>query len=283
MEQAMVEHVGHIRNPLTIVAIFAALAEVSGTVILPLIPLETQQIYVYFLMGFPVILLLLFFSVLLFKHHVLYAPSDFNNDDTFKDILQHRSYNEVINKIDTEIELTSGADTNSLPSEKVQSSSSVDNDSFVVSYRGYNIFVEDLVIEKLTRDMRIRFDRYLALKTNSKVVFDAVSYGEDNAVVLDVYFTRVSVSVNDKIDNFIERVNQFIDEIPSSLKGKVLFVFSIVTDREDRLDKILKRVERFGMVKFIGQYKLELRVFLLKNKKLEEINTSKKSAQKEDV
>jgi hypothetical protein len=44
----MVEKIGHIKNPLTVIAIFAALAEVSGTVVLPFLDKETQHVYVWF-------------------------------------------------------------------------------------------------------------------------------------------------------------------------------------------------------------------------------------------
>ncbi len=40
----MVEKIGHIKNPLTVIAIFAALAEVSGTVVLPFLDKETQHV-----------------------------------------------------------------------------------------------------------------------------------------------------------------------------------------------------------------------------------------------
>jgi ABC-type amino acid transport system permease subunit len=57
----MVENIGHIKNPLTVIAIFAALAEVSGTVVLPFLSDRTQEIYVWFLMGFPILLVCIFF------------------------------------------------------------------------------------------------------------------------------------------------------------------------------------------------------------------------------
>ncbi|MBB4345201.1 hypothetical protein [Rhizobium leguminosarum] len=79
----MLEKFTHVKNPLTVVALFAGFAEVSGTLILPLIEKDTQSTYVWFLMGFPVLLILLFFAILNWNHTVLYAPSDFQNEDNF--------------------------------------------------------------------------------------------------------------------------------------------------------------------------------------------------------
>lgn len=84
----MLEKIGHVRNPLTVIAIFAGLAEVSGTVVLPFLNSATQDIYVWFLMLFPAGLISLFFGTLFFRHHVLYAPSDFRSDDGFTNLFQ---------------------------------------------------------------------------------------------------------------------------------------------------------------------------------------------------
>ncbi len=84
----MIEKIGHIRNPLTVVGIFAAIAEVSGTVVLPFIDTSHQGTYVWFLMLFPVFLVAVFFITLNFNNKVLYAPSDYRDDKSFLDGLR---------------------------------------------------------------------------------------------------------------------------------------------------------------------------------------------------
>ena len=79
----MVEKIGTIRNPLTIIAIFAGIAEITGTVVLPLISETNQATYIWFLIIFPTSLIGLFFLTLNFNHKVLYAPSDFKHEDNF--------------------------------------------------------------------------------------------------------------------------------------------------------------------------------------------------------
>jgi hypothetical protein len=79
----MTSNISHIKNPLTVIAIFAGLAEVGGTIVLPLLEKETQTTYVWFLMLFPPFLVGLFFYVLYTRHKVLYAPSDFKDDSSF--------------------------------------------------------------------------------------------------------------------------------------------------------------------------------------------------------
>lgn len=79
---------GHIKNPLTVVAIFAGIVEVSGTIVLPSILPTNQATYMWFLMIFPTLLVAIFFLTLNFNHTVLYAPSDFRDDQAFLDALK---------------------------------------------------------------------------------------------------------------------------------------------------------------------------------------------------
>jgi len=79
----MVDKIGRINNPLTIIAIFAGLAEVASTTVLALLPISLQTIFIWFVMIFPSALVVIFFLVLIFKREVLYAPSDYKSDETF--------------------------------------------------------------------------------------------------------------------------------------------------------------------------------------------------------
>lgn len=85
----MTEKIGTIKNPLTIIAIFAGIAEVSGTLVLPFIADENQLIFIYFLIIFPSILIVLFFVTLNFNNKALYAPSDFDDESNYIKIFKY--------------------------------------------------------------------------------------------------------------------------------------------------------------------------------------------------
>jgi hypothetical protein len=87
----MVIKSGHISNPLTIIAIFAGLAEIGGTVILPLLSESNQSIFMWYVMGFPTLLVALFFYVLYHKREALYAPKDYENENNFISTLPEKS------------------------------------------------------------------------------------------------------------------------------------------------------------------------------------------------
>lgn len=90
-----------VQNPLTIIAIFAGIAELAGTTVLLGLPIEIQSVFVWFVMLFPIGLVAAFFLVLLFKHNVLYAPSDFVDENNFMNLLQNKKVqNELIEVVD---------------------------------------------------------------------------------------------------------------------------------------------------------------------------------------
>ena len=76
-----------INNPMTIIAIFAALSETSAAVSLPFLDQEERELYVWFLISFPFYLLLLFFATLNFNYRSLYAPSDFEKGKHFMKVM----------------------------------------------------------------------------------------------------------------------------------------------------------------------------------------------------
>lgn len=76
---------------MTIIAIFAVLSESSAAISLPFLGDEEREIYVWFLISFPFYLLLLFFITLNFNYRSLYAPSDFEKDETFLQVIDKKT------------------------------------------------------------------------------------------------------------------------------------------------------------------------------------------------
>lgn len=85
----MTDKIKGVSNPLTIIAIFAALAEVLGTVSLGLIDVSLQPIFIWFIILFPTLLIILFFLTLNFNTKSIYAPGDFKNEDIFKSLFMN--------------------------------------------------------------------------------------------------------------------------------------------------------------------------------------------------
>jgi len=98
----MLNKIGPVKNPLTIIAIVAGIAEVSGTVVLPDLSTGNQSVFIWFLMLFPMILVILFFCTLNWNHKVLYAPSDYADDASFLQTLE-KQIKKPANKFKTKL------------------------------------------------------------------------------------------------------------------------------------------------------------------------------------
>jgi len=77
----------HINNPITLIAVFAGIIEVVGAIGLKLVASDLHVYFMIFLIGFPSMLVILFFITLWFKPEVLYSPRDFKNDDNFLKVI----------------------------------------------------------------------------------------------------------------------------------------------------------------------------------------------------
>lgn len=119
----MVEKIGHIKNPLTVIAIFAGIAEISGTIVLPFLEPQNQSTYLWFIMLFPSILVLIFFATLNFNHKSLYAPSDYKDENNFLKPLRYASFTEKQEKIIAEVVEVAESEKN----EDIEVTDKVDN------------------------------------------------------------------------------------------------------------------------------------------------------------
>lgn len=196
----MVEKIGTIKNPLTIIAIFAAIAEISGTVVLPFIAAENQATYVWFLIVFPILLIALFFLTLNFNHRVLYAPSDYQNEDNFLRSLPRATFAEKVQKIEAEI-------AEEAPSEQPDAQASpVSSQQMIevappISYQtlvrrstqATYMLAEELIFRKLSKEFSSEIQR--EVKLGGRYIFDGIVRDKGVTTVIEVKFLRHSLTV----------------------------------------------------------------------------------------
>lgn len=262
----MIEKIGHVKNPLTIIAIFAGLAEVFGTLVLPLMDVSVQIIFVWFLMFFPVALVSGFFFLLWYKHEVLYAPSDFRSDDLFERIYRSRSPLEKIaqvkienaqqeaDEVESKTEVasrgepcaTAKANSNPESAENVaapsgaqvaqgdyEKHSEIINKSNVDSV-ALSFAAEEIGAQILSQITGLTFDRNVSFR-NSKYIYDAASISPDKAVVAEFKYIRSASKV--PIGHIIRRMTEILarayEEMPNPLKSKFEGVGVLLIDGTD--------------------------------------------------
>jgi Holliday junction resolvase-like predicted endonuclease len=277
----LVEKVGHIKNPLTVIAIFAALAEVSGTAVLPMLQKETQQVYVWFLMIFPIFLVASFFFVLYKRHHVMYAPTDFKDDKTFKDLFENSNGSAKIEKIKNETEeLVNDSEKGALSADKVihsigpgeadatgQPAISA-SETLRRTFQGNSLLAEELVVAKLSKDQGLKFDRNLSVKGLSpKLEFDAVATSEDRAVVVEIRFTRAGMMNEEMRRNSLDQIVRFANTLPQERRSHLEYIFALVTDSEDdeKVTRMQRTVQRMQETAKAYSFKTTVHFFRMKD------------------
>lgn len=228
----MIEKVGHVRNPLTVIAIFAGLAEVSGTVVLPFLDKATQQVYVWFLMGFPCLLVSLFFWMLYAKHQVLYAPSDFKDDKTFLDLFDgpkgdRRARKSEVDASDPESS-EAPLDTGLKGGQSPQIRSA--------DLRMTESRATKLLLAKLSDELGVSFVREVVSKGPPDIRFDAVAtaLGQNFAVEMGLFRGFPGdPSSTAFISRKFDRVRAFYRTLSKTDRDRFQFIYAAVIEGAD--------------------------------------------------
>jgi len=259
----LVEKIGHIKNPLTVIAIFAAIAEISGTTVLPFIESENQGIYIWFLMLFPLFLVGIFFLTLNFNHKVLYAPSDYKNEDNFLKSFGKATTQEKENKLREEVEEaeeTSSSDESepdvdnqqkqeeNLSESPSRQSSFISNKDIHTSLMANVSLAEKLAILKLSKDMGLEFRTDVRFETpsNRKIIFDGLALHKDKIHAVEVKLFR-----NEHISpSRLEKVLLESELMASQMKGidskeLILHFVAVVDNPEVDISRVKERLARY--------------------------------------
>lgn len=268
------EKIGTVKNPLTIIAIFAAIAEVSGTIVLPFLEAENQSVYVWFLMIFPIALVLGFFLTLNFNHKVLYAPSDFQNEEHFFDLVQRSTSAEKNLKIREDLALSNLEEkppglapaelkTNSQEQPETEVLERPFNRTVLRNYpRLAYMIAEELAFERLSREFDVPIERDLKVRTRSgSYVIDGVVDNGGKTTVIEVKYIGEKVNPSLLMDS-LRKLSASIDGLPQKLKKSVRVVLVLVTEGSlippQRVVEVLDRMrENFPYIIEVKTYTLD--------------------------
>lgn len=262
----MIEKVPHVRNPLTVIAIFAGLAEVSGTIILPHLEKSVQATYVWFLMIFPVVLVGLFFGTLIFRHHVLYAPSDFKDEENFLNTFNPASMlyklsgsaNEdltaAVKDGDVTVSRSDGAqyagagvrneDSSALATDiQPDPSDAPSTEPVIERYDPPNmlarakaarrVIAEDYALNQMAENYGVPLSRNVQPKELAGVVFDAVGVVGQHNVVLEAMYIEYKLEAA-TIAEVLNRFNSYYVGLVDFDRRNTEFVVVLVTPHKGR-------------------------------------------------
>jgi len=232
----------HVKNPLTVIAIFSGISEVSGTAILPILHDNTQKIYIWFIMIFPSLLVLLFFWTLFFRSRVLYAPSDFKDENIFAS-LQPASPHLRAQKLEKEMD--SGSNTQedadhhakdnkiisstdeSLPKEELPEFLPRESHAQKVAQAA---MAEDLVITYLADELKVKFIRNVSPISMPRIMFDAFAKDINKNIIVSVKYIRNSRPPLNLIYHELNEIKEYIDSLSVNEKDMTYIIFAIILD-----------------------------------------------------
>lgn len=231
----MIEKIGPVRNPLTIVAIFAGIAEISGSAVLPSISAGNQSTFIWFLMLFPLLLVVLFFATLNFNHCVLYAPSDYRNEEYFLKAFQAASPDERTQKMREEVrEIES--ESHSEPHEQKPATLLDDQASSAQTRRrsaqARYLLAEELVLNKISRELGRQVQRDVRFSaTGGTFVFDGIVIDDSKVTAIEVKYFRDRVDLSRRTREVLHTMTYRLQQLPESMRVHFSLILAVATDR----------------------------------------------------
>lgn len=254
----MVEKIGPIKNPLTIIAIFAAIAEISGTVVLPFIAPANQATYVWFLIVFPILLIVLFFLTLNFNHKVLYAPSDYQNEDNFLRSLPRATFAEKALKIEAEIaeeeETEVPPQVEKTPTAAVGVASPATQGS-PISYQSVvrrsaqasYMLAEELIFRKLSKEFSTEIQREVKLGAiGGRYIFDGIVREKGVTTVIEVKFLRHALMAGAQLRDTLARIQQSVKLLPAEQTANFRVLLALASDEwTASQERVIAQIDQF--------------------------------------
>ena len=125
---------------------------------------------------------------------------------------------------------------------------------------GYQL-VESLVIDRLTKELRIQPQRNLSLRNRSSMVmFDAIFQRPDGITVIEVKFFSGQICFN-RIEQTIQRIQASLLALPQNVQQNASLILAVAYDMsEESAEKVKRELESFTLDSFIP---IEVRMFSL--------------------
>lgn len=263
----MKNEIATIKNPLTVISIFAGLAEVSGTVVLPFVAESNQLVYIWFLILFPVLLVGLFFTTLNFNPRVLYAPSDFEDEKHYMDLFRPSSTAERLEKLEVEVQQSEVVEPPALesvsPTERVPEVIASKDRLLTLMKQDTTsryMLVESLIIDRLATEFGKTPKRDIALKNSfGSQLFDAVFEDKNQLILVETKFFSEQTYSRRMRDTF-HRIQSSLASLPDEVKKNARFLLAIAYEKIPK-DRVHKFEDELRAILLNSPIKTEIRMY----------------------
>jgi hypothetical protein len=268
-ERTMLNKIKKISNPLTVIAIFAGIAEVSGSSVLPFLESSNQTVFIFFVMGFPTLLICLFFATLNWNHKVLYAPTDFREDKSFLETIRKQTPQEISDSLERKSKesINIGEDITVIKrraeipinkdeeKKKEHSITFLSRPSFLPKF--ISLLAEDLALRKMEQEFHVSINRDIRFGQDSTVMLDGIAQKDGTIIAFEVKYFRTPLLAQKMMANFIFQGGRFVEEAEKVHKDARFILIAVVDfegnqlpEFEDRLRNAIKLNKYEGHIEY---------------------------------
>lgn len=255
------------RNPLGIIALFIALIYGFATLLLGAAADKLQGDQklplVWFVVLFPVLVLIAFYRLVTRHHGKLYAPADYKNDESFLKTLPEEQQTERLEEEIASVEpeairrppRTGSSISDSAPNPHQASEPSLD------AIRSQYVLAERLAIQKLEKELGVSFHLQASFGGGRATAFDAVAEESNLFTAVEVKYLRrpfiSTVTVREVLYRAV-LASQIIERKNDSKQLRLILVLVVNFSSPEEIDRLTRQVPQLIAD---APVKTELRIF----------------------
>lgn len=189
-------------------------------------------------------LIVLFFLTLNFNHKVLYAPSDFRDEDNFLKLFAKPTPEERLSKLNDEIKSESNENASNAVRDGEQKYDFKYREVIRRSATSTHYFAQELVITKLAKEFD-EVDKEVMLRSGkSQFLFDAIAKKGKQVFAIEVKYLKDRESLKN-VRSSVAKIQKTLTELPLNFSEPMTIVLAIATDCNPRdLEVFKKEIEK---------------------------------------
>lgn len=247
------------RNPLGIIALFIVLVYGIAALVLGISSSNLQPDerlpLIYFLVFFPVIVLIVFYRLVSHHHVKLYAPLDFPDKEGFFRVLspleQKQKLEEEIRNIEEEAKVEEAQQPESVKDKILSVEMEGAGILRTISTRHAYVLAEELAYREIESEFGVSVHRQVAIGHDYGV--DGIFLKKGKPVAIEIKYTRRPQHARMIIRRELDRFSN----IAQSMKPEPSFLFILVTEGFSDKQRIL---EKERLMKMIEDSKLSIQI-----------------------
>ncbi len=251
---------GLTKNPLGIIALFISMIYGIAGLVLTIsnntLDINQNWVLIWFIVSFPVLILIAFIYLVVMHHQKLYSPSDYKDERNFfrplSEVEREQKLKEDVNLIidEQQLEIAENSMNDVKPNTHIEENNQNTNElidsnkknssvleklkntsmNFAATLENFYFVIEEVVLRRLEKELRVSVSRQMALDTNNTTAqFNGVAFKKDETIGIEIkYINSFNIS-----SETVQQIRKVINNVISNeeLNYKFRFIFVFVSDK----------------------------------------------------